>query len=189
MRSVVSELEGSLLKEADVFSYFMLLAFEASGLIRFALLLMFWPVIRLLHICGSPGHALKLTVFVATAGVPLTQIEAVTRAVLPKFFFDDLNMEAWRIFSSSQYHRRVVVSKMPKIMVERFVKDHLRADDVVGGQLAVNRFGLATGFLRHDFHSITNELFRDEQPSLGIGRPNSGCAPYFLPLCQVLLLD
>lgn len=188
MRSVVSELEGTLLKEADVFSYFMLLAFEASGLIRFALLLMFWPVIRLLQICGRGDHGLKLTVFVATAGVPFTEIEAVTRAVLPKFLFDDLNMEAWRVFSSCEYQRRVVVSKMPKIMVERFVKDHLRADDVVGGELAVNRFGLATGFLRHDFHSIAEdvaELFRDEQPSLGIGRPKCGCGRYFLPLCQV----
>ncbi|KAH6805671.1 glycerol-3-phosphate acyltransferase 5 [Perilla frutescens var. frutescens] len=184
-RSVVSELEGTLLKDPNVFSYFMLVAFEASGLIRFVVLLVFWPVIRLLELCGRGDHGLRLTVFVATAGVPLGEIEAVTRAVLPKFFFDDLNMEAWRAFSA--YDRRVVVSKMPRIMVERFVKDHLRADHVVGAQLSVNRFGFATGFFKHD--NIPNDvaqLFRaDQQPTLGIGRSNScGCAPYFLTLCK-----
>lgn len=186
MRSVVSELEGTLLKDPNVFSYFMLVAFEASGLIRFALLLALWPVIRLLEVCGRGDDGLKLTIFVATFGVPFTEIEAVTRAVLPKFYLDDTNMEAWRVFSS--YDRRVVVTKMPRIMVERFVKEHLRADDVVGSELTVNRFGLTTGFMKYGFDSIAKnvaELFGDEQPSLGLGRPNCGSGSFFLPLCEV----
>lgn len=186
MRSVVCELEGSLLKDPNVFSYFMLIAFEASGLIRFAFLLLLWPLIRVLEVCGRGDEGLKLTVFVATAGIRFSEIEAVTRAVLPKFFFDDTNMAAWRIFST--YDRRVVVSKMPRVVVERFVKDHLRADDVVGAELSVNRFGFATGFLRNDFGSISEdvaELFRDEErPNLGIGRKNSGSGVYFLPFCK-----
>ncbi|XP_057778047.1 glycerol-3-phosphate acyltransferase 5-like [Salvia miltiorrhiza] len=185
MRCVVSELEGSLLKDPNVFSYFMLVAFEASGLIRFTLLLMLWPLVRLLEARGRGDVGLKLTVFVATAGVRFREIEAVTRAVLPKFFFDDLNMEAWRVFSGGD--RRVVVSKMPTVMVEMFVKDHLRADEVVGTRLSVNRFGFATGFLESDFGSITKdvgELFRDDRPSVGVGRPSCGCGPYFLPICQ-----
>ncbi|KAL1544696.1 Glycerol-3-phosphate acyltransferase 5 [Salvia divinorum] len=187
MRSVVSELEGTLLKDPNVFSYFMLVAFEASGLIRFALLLMLWPLVRLLEACGRGDDGLKLTVFVATAGVRFREIQAVTRAVLPKFFFDDLNMEAWRVFSGGD--RQVVVSKMPSVMVEMFVKDHLRADQVIGTQLSVNRLGFATGFLERDFGSIAEDvadLFRDNRgrPSVGIGRLNCGSGPYFLPLCQ-----
>ncbi|KAG6433230.1 hypothetical protein SASPL_104838 [Salvia splendens] len=187
MRSVVSELEGTLLKDPNVFSYFMLVAFEASGLVRFALLLMLWPLVRLLEACGRGDDGLKLTLFVATAGVRFQEIQAVTRAVLPKFFFDDLNMEAWSVFCGGD--RRVVVSKMPSVMVEMFVKDHLRADEVIGTQLSVNRFGLATGFLKRDFGSIADdvaELFRDNHggPSVGLGRLGCGSGPYFLPLCQ-----
>ncbi|KAL0452835.1 UNVERIFIED_CONTAM: Glycerol-3-phosphate acyltransferase 5 [Sesamum latifolium] len=183
---VVSELEGTLLKDHDPFSYFMLIAFEASGLIRFALLLALWPVICLLEAFGRGDDGLKLMIFVATAGVPFSEIEAVARAVLPKFYLDDINMDAWRVFSS--YPKRVVVTKMPKIMVERFVKEHLRADDVVGCELSMNRFGFATGFLKHGFGSIAKrvaEMFGDdEKPCLGLGRPNSGCSSLFLPLCK-----
>ncbi|PQQ04713.1 glycerol-3-phosphate acyltransferase 5 [Prunus yedoensis var. nudiflora] len=52
MESVAFELEGTLLKDPDPFSYFMLVAFEASGLIRFAFLLMVWPIIRFLEMIG-----------------------------------------------------------------------------------------------------------------------------------------
>ncbi|KAG8390837.1 hypothetical protein BUALT_Bualt01G0125000 [Buddleja alternifolia] len=185
MESIVSELEGTLLNNPNTFSYFMLIAFEASGLIRFALLLALWPIIRLLEVSGREDDGLKLTIFVATAGVPFCEIQAVARAVLPKFYLDDIDMEAWRVFSS--YDKRVVVTKMPRIMVEMFVKDHLRADDVIGCELSTNRFGLATGFVKDDFGSIAKNvavLFGDEHPSLGLGRPKSGCGSFFLPLCK-----
>ncbi|KAL2549600.1 glycerol-3-phosphate acyltransferase 5-like [Forsythia ovata] len=185
MDSVVSELEGTLLSDPVPFSYFMLMAFEASGIIRFALLLMLWPVIRLLVICGRGDAGLKLAIFVATAGVPISEIEAVGRAVLPKFYFDDIDMNAWRVFCS--YKKRVVVTKTPRIMVERFVKEHLCADAVIGSELSVNRFGFATGFIKDDFNSVTKSvavLFESEQPTLGIGRTNSGSDSLFLCLCK-----
>lgn len=175
----MAELEGTLLKDPDVFSYFMLIAFEASGLIRFGLLLALWPVIRLLEAVGRGDHGLKVTIFVATAGVRVSEIEAVGRAVLPKFFLDDVDVDAWRAFRSGR--RRVVVTKMPRVMVERFVKEHLGADEVVGSELClVNGCGFASGFVRD------GELFGGEvQPCLGLGRPGSSCASLFLPLCKV----
>ncbi|XP_052184187.1 glycerol-3-phosphate acyltransferase 5-like [Diospyros lotus] len=184
MESVVSELEGTLLKDPDSFSYFMLVAFEASGLIRFFLLLSLWPAIRLLEAFGMRDAGLKLAVFVATAGLRISEIESVARAVLPKFYMDDVDMEAWRGFSS--FEKRVVVSKMPRVMVERFVKEHLRADDVVGTELAVNRFGFATGFVDDDVGSISGrvaKLFGDEQPTLGLARPAEDGSS-FLSLCK-----
>ncbi|XVF75299.1 hypothetical protein PTKIN_Ptkin13bG0176000 [Pterospermum kingtungense] len=174
MESVIAELEGTLLKDPDPFSYFMLVAFEASGLIRFALLLLFWPVIRLLEMIGIDDAGLKLMVFLATAGLPVSEIQSVSRAVLPKFYMDDVDMEAWKVFSS--YDKRVVVTKTPRIMVERFVKEHLRADEVIGSELVVNRFGFATGFVKGDITSISNrvaKLFVDEEPTLGLGRATS----------------
>ncbi|KAK8549459.1 hypothetical protein V6N13_027212 [Hibiscus sabdariffa] len=183
MESVVSELEGTLLKDPDPFSYFMLVAFEASGLIRFALLLFVWPVIRFLDALGMDDAGLKLMVFVATVGLRASEIESVSRAVLPKFYMDDVDMEAWKVFSL--YDKRVVVTKMPRIMVEMFVKEHLRADEVVGSELAVTRFGFATGFISGDITSISSrvaKLFIDDEPSLGLGRCTSSFR--FFSLCK-----
>ena len=184
MDSVVSELEGTLLKGRDPFSYFMLVAFEASGLLRFALLLILWPVIWLLDMLGMGEYGLKLMVFVAMAGVSESEIESVARAVLPKFYLDDIDTEAWKVFSS--YDKRVVVTKMPRIMAERFVKEHLRADEVIGSELVISRFGFATGFVKGNIidsyiSSRVAKLFIDEKPCLGQGRVTSS----FLSLCKV----
>ncbi|TMW94895.1 hypothetical protein EJD97_009636 [Solanum chilense] len=182
MDSIVSELEGVLLKNPNPFCYFMLLAFEASSVIRFAFLLILWPIIRFLEFLGREDYGLKLTIFVATIGVKISEIESVSRAVLPKFYFDDINMEAWRIFSL--YDKKVVVTKIPKIMVERFVKVHLRCDEVVGSEL-VSKYGFAIGLIKDDFDKIKDgiiELFGDKQPSLGLGRQK--CGSSFLSLCK-----
>ncbi|GAV75183.1 Acyltransferase domain-containing protein [Cephalotus follicularis] len=183
MESVVSELEGTLLKDRDPFSYFMLVAFETSGLIRFALLLIIWPMIRLLDMLGMGDSGLKLMIFVATAGVRESEIESVARAVLPKFYMDDIDMEAWRLFSS--YEKRVVVTKTPRIMVDRFLKEHLRADEVIGSELVINRFGFSTGFVKSDIDTISGrviKLFTNDKPNLGLGRDISSSS--FLILCK-----
>lgn len=186
MESVVSELEGTLLKDPDPFSYFMLVAFEASGLIRFALLLLLWPVIRVLEMMGMEEAGHKIMIFVAVAGLRESDIESVARAVLPKFYMDDMNMEAWKVFSS--YDKRVVVTKTPSIMVERFVKEHLRADEVIGSELVVNRFGFATGLVKGgdiglNISQRLAQMFVDEPPTTGLGGKES--ASSFLPLCKV----
>ncbi|XP_051121393.1 glycerol-3-phosphate acyltransferase 5-like isoform X1 [Andrographis paniculata] len=177
---VVSELEGTLLKDPSVFAYLMLIAFEASGLIRFALLLSSWPFIRLLHAIGRSDGGLRLAVFVATAGIRFSEIEAVARAVLPKFYLDDLDMAAWGLFSGGQ-RRRVVVTRLPTVMVERFAKEHLMADEVVGTELRVNRFGFVTGkFDDGDDRRFHRRVSR--QPCLGMGR--NLCGSSFLPFCK-----
>lgn len=185
MESVVSELEGTLVKDPDPFSYFMLIAFEASGLIRFTLLLIFWPIIRLLDLMGMNEVGFKLTIFIAVVGLRIPDIESVARAVLPKFYMDDIDIDAWRVFY--QYDKKVVVTKTPRLMVERFVKDHLKADEVIGSELVVNRFGYLTGFV-HDFGSDSDrvsKLFGDEKPSLGLGRSSSNDSNTFMSLCKV----
>ncbi|XP_010032382.2 glycerol-3-phosphate acyltransferase 5 [Eucalyptus grandis] len=183
MASVVSELEGTLLNDPDPFSYFMLVAFEASGMVRFGLLLLLWPVIWLLNAFGKEDVGLKVMTFVAMAAVPESEIRSVARAVLPKFFMDDLNMSAWRVLSL--HGKRVVVTKMPRVMVERFAKEHLQADEVIGSELIVNRFGYATGFTKGDNkHFVDNvkKFFDGEQPTLGLRRPSS--SSLVLSLCK-----
>ncbi|XP_077236888.1 glycerol-3-phosphate acyltransferase 5-like [Tasmannia lanceolata] len=181
--AIMSELEGTILKNPDPFSYFMLIAFEASGLIRFTILLILWPIVRLLDMFDMGDLGLKLMIFVAVAGVKLSEIESVARAVLPKFYMDDIDMEAWRVFRS--FNRRIVVTKSPRVMVERFVKEHLRADEVIGSELVVNRFGFATGFVKGSDFSISDQvkvLVKNDRPKLGLGRPKS--ASSFLSSCK-----
>ncbi|XP_022992779.1 glycerol-3-phosphate acyltransferase 5-like [Cucurbita maxima] len=187
MESVIAELEGTLLKSSDVFSYFMLMAFEASGLIRFTLLLLSWPLVCLLDAAGMAEVGLKLATFVATFGVRKAEIESVSRAVMPKFFMDDLNMDVWRV--TSRFGRRVVVTKMPRVMVEMFVKEHLRADEVVGCELGFNRFGFATGLVKGGLGSVVEEISQlfelgngGRRPTMGMGRPSSSSS--FLGLCE-----
>ena len=188
MESVIAELEGTLVKNPDPFSYFMLIAFEASGLIRFAILLFLWPVIRFLDLFGLEEFGFKLTTFVAVVGLRISDIESVARAVLPKFYMDDVDVEAWRVFS--QYGKKVVVTKTPRVMVERFIKEHLKADEVIGSELVVNRFGFAMGLVR-DVGSVSDraiKLFGDEKPSLGLGRCGNDDSSKFMSLCKVSII-
>lgn len=183
----MSELEGTLLRDSDPFSYFMILAFESSGLLRFALLLLLWPIISLLGPLGLEDIKIKVMTFVAVAGVSESEIAAVARAVLPKFMMEDLDMEAWKVFSRGE--RRVVVTKMPRVMVERFAKEHLRADEVVGCELWVSRIGLATGMVRGGSFEASScervaKVFQSDAPALGLGRP--GPSGSFLRLCKVI---
>jgi glycerol-3-phosphate acyltransferase len=71
-------------------------------------------------------------------------------------------------------------------MAERFVKEHLRADEVIGSELVISRFGFATGFVKGNIvdsyiSSRVAKLFIDEKPCLGQGRVTSS----FLSLCKV----
>lgn len=187
-RSIAAEFEGTLLKVDDSFPYFMLLAFESNslGLVRFALLLLLWPVLKLLSRMNRDELALRVMVFVAVAGVEAAGVEAAARAVLPKFFMEDVGIAAWQGFRSFARGRRVVVTRWPRVMVERFAKEHLCADIVVGREIGVNRFGFATGLVEGEEEDVAVKLaavFGGEPIDVGLGRPESD--RYFLSLCKV----
>lgn len=184
--SVVAGLEGLLLRDAGTFPYFMLVAFEASGLPRFAALLALWPALRALELLGRGDLALCAAAFVATVGVPRAEVEAVARAVLPKFMADDVDMAAWAAFGACG-GRRVVVTRMPLVMVERFAREHLGAHEVVGSELEYSRLMRSTGVVRGGGEEAVADrvrtLFADgDQPDLGLGRPEM--ARSFLPFCK-----
>lgn len=189
-RSVVAELEGALLRDAATFPYFMLVAFEASGLPRFAALLALWPLLWALErALGRGDLALRAAAFVATAGVPRAEVEAVARAVLPKFMADDVDPAAWAAFGSCG-GRRVVVTRMPRVMVERFAREHLGAHEVVGCDLEYSRLRRSTGFVRgggggeRAVAERVRALFADgDRPDVGIARSESATRS-FLPFCK-----
>uniref|UniRef100_A0ACD5T9H0 Uncharacterized protein n=1 Tax=Avena sativa TaxID=4498 RepID=A0ACD5T9H0_AVESA len=191
--SVVAELEGTLLRDASTFPYFMLVAFEASGLARFAALLALWPALRLLELLlPAAGRGRRLSTrcaaFVATAGVPRAELEAVARAVLPKFMADDVDPAAWAEFGACQGRRVVVARGMPRVMVEWFAREHLGAHDVVGCELEYSRLRRCTGLVRgggdEDVAARVRAIFSDgERPDLGLGRSDMARSS-FLPLCK-----
>lgn len=95
--------------------------------------------------------------FVAVAGVRESEVEAVARAVLPKFYMDDVGVAAWNVFGSS-VGRRFVVTRWAMVVVERVAKDHLGVDEVVGRDLEVGRCGYATGFLRRAEETLAKQV-------------------------------
>lgn len=124
----------------------MLVAFEASGFIRFIILLLSYPIVKFFDLIKLSEIGHKIMIFVAVAGMTIMEVEAVARAVLPKFYMNDVDMNVWDQYI--KHEKKVVITKFPRIMVERFVKDHLMADDVIGYELEVNRAGIATGFVK-----------------------------------------
>ncbi|CAN6887417.1 unnamed protein product [Brassica oleracea] len=172
--SVVSEFEGTLLNRDDPFSYFMLLSFDASGVIRFALLLFLWPVTALLNVFSYKNAALKLMIFVATAGLRESEIELVARDVLPKFYMDDLSMDTW--------------TRMPRLMVERFAKQYLIAEEVIGsGSLILKSVSLLLLHVNNWYRANREPIwfcyrFVDQKPRLGLGRRPASIK--FISLCE-----
>ncbi len=62
-QTVVSEFFGSLLRDRSMLPYFMLVAFEACGILRYSLLLFFSPVYYFLNYCVSESSAIRLLIW------------------------------------------------------------------------------------------------------------------------------
>lgn len=183
--TVVAELEGTLLKDPDPFPYFMLVAFERNfGLIRFTTLLLLWPLLKFLEFINRSDLGLRVMVLIALSGARKSEMETLSRAVLPKFLLDDVDMAAWSVFRS--YKRRVVVTTWPRVLVETFAKVHLGADEVVGCELEMKWCGYASGLVEQDIpiENRVRALFEgDDIPEVGLGRLER--TSYFMSICNV----
>ena len=136
--TVVCTVEGGLLMSASTFPYFMLVALEAGGLLRGLLLLMLYPLLRLL----SDELAMKAMILVTFAGLRKDAFGRLGMAVMPKLFLEDVSAEVFQAATSSvaaarQGRRRrcVCVSSMPRAMVEPFLREYLAIDAVVAPDL------------------------------------------------------
>ncbi|XP_047318779.1 glycerol-3-phosphate acyltransferase 1 [Impatiens glandulifera] len=160
---------GTLLKNSNssFFPFFMLVAFEGGSIFRAFLLLLTCPVLWVLN------HDLKLKVmiFVTFVGLRLKDMESVGRAVLPKFYLDNLNLDVYEVFASTG--SRVVLTTVPRVLVEGFLKEYLEVGKVLGTELQTygNYF---TGFLSGSGLLVKNKAFNDlfedqKKPDLGLG--------------------
>ncbi|XP_022989191.1 glycerol-3-phosphate acyltransferase 1 [Cucurbita maxima] len=183
--TLVSDFHGSLLrpssKDCSFFPYFMLLAFEGGSLVRALILLLSWPIICLLD--WEPK--LKAMIFISFCGLPIKSMANVSSTVLPKFYLDNLNLHVFEAFQAIGC--KVVFTSVPRVMVEGFLRNYLKVDDVVGTELQAcgNYFtGLVSGSGLVVKHKALVEYFGEERrPDVGIGAPNLHDCP-FISLCK-----
>nr|DAD37613.1 TPA_asm: hypothetical protein HUJ06_008254 [Nelumbo nucifera] len=116
-QTLVCDIHGSLLRTESFFPYFMLVAFEGGSIFRALLLLLLCPLLWVLDY----EFKLRVMVFVTFCGLRVKDMESVGRAVLPKFFLENLNLQAYNVLASAG--RRVVFTSVPRVMVEWALKE------------------------------------------------------------------
>ncbi|KAK7255666.1 hypothetical protein RIF29_29083 [Crotalaria pallida] len=128
--NIIFDVEGALLKSSSMFPYFMLVAFEAGGLLRAIVLILLYPFICLV----GDEMGLKIMVMICFFGIKAKNFR-VGRAVLPKFFMEDVGSEIFEVVNRGG--KKVGFSKLPRVMVESFLKEYLEIDFVAGRELKV----------------------------------------------------
>ncbi|OAY82185.1 Glycerol-3-phosphate acyltransferase 1 [Ananas comosus] len=117
--TLVCDFHGALLRSTSPFPFFMLVAFEGGGLLRALLLLLCFPLVWALGQNGELG--LRLMAFVTFFGLRRKDMEL--------FYLENLHLHGYE----------VVVTSMPRVMVEGFLEEYLHVDRVVAPELHVLR--------------------------------------------------
>lgn len=190
--TVVASLNGALLREADAFPYYMLVAFEAGGIFRAVLLLLCAPLASFLSKFVSRAAGIQVLIFVSLAGLKVERVQSVARAVLPKFFREDINPAAWKVFSA--FGTRYLITSTPRIMVQTFAREFLGVDEVIGTELEVTKGGRVTGFLKKpgvlegsSKASVLRAKLGSENADFGMGNGTTD-GHAFVGLCKVRFL-
>ncbi|XP_031123640.1 glycerol-3-phosphate acyltransferase RAM2-like [Ipomoea triloba] len=185
--TVVADMDGTLLRGRSSFPYFALIAFEAGGVFRLLFLLLATPLVGVLYYFVSENAGIQVLIFATFAGMKVSSIESVARAVLPKFYTGDLHPESWRVFSSCG-GARCVLTANPTVMVEAFLKDFLGADMVLGTEISTWK-GRATGLVKKpgvlvgkNKADALKKAFGETRPEIGLGDRHTD-AP-FMELCK-----
>ncbi|KAJ1377238.1 Phospholipid/glycerol acyltransferase [Sesbania bispinosa] len=164
--TLACDIHGVLLRTHSFFPYFMLVAFEGGSIFRAFLLLCSYPLLWIL----SYELKLRIMIFISFCGLRMKDMENTARAVLPKFYMENLNLQAYEVLSS--VGNRVFFTTVPRVMVEEFLKEYLNADAVIATEL--HTVGCYfTGLLSKSGlpvkHSALKDYFGDRKPDLGIG--------------------
>lgn len=189
-QTVVSDLDGTLLRSRSSFPYFMLIALEAGSPLRALVLLLLSPLVWLVYNFVSESVGIKMLIFFSFAGLRLSAIESAARGVLPKFYLEDMHSISYRLFIACG--RRYVVTANPRIMVEPFLKEYLDVEAVMGTEIQATSGGYATGFVASSSsgvlvgmnkRSAVKNFFANETPDIGLGDRESDYP--FMSICKV----
>ncbi|KAL5989574.1 hypothetical protein ACLOJK_010467 [Asimina triloba] len=130
--------------------------------------------------------ALKAMVMVSFLGIRKEGF-MVGRAVLPKYFLEDVGLEGYEVLKRGG--RRVAVSEMPRVMVEGFLKDYMGVEVVLGRELKVV-CGYYVGLMEEKEKAVF-ELKEEEKVvdgAIGIGRLKRCLDHPLLSLCKEIYL-
>ncbi|EFJ35133.1 hypothetical protein SELMODRAFT_405007 [Selaginella moellendorffii] len=186
--SIVIDLEGALLKSPSWFQYFMLVAIEAGSPLRALLLFFILPFAWITGCLVHPALELQILCFVAVAGLRASAVESVGRAVLAKFFLEDLNPETFRVFKACG--KRMVVTSLPALMVEPLASHYLDAS-AIGSKLGITSKGYCTGLINmvvcsENKAQLAQKHFGGDRAPISIGI-GSGSGTDFLGVCKKCL--
>ncbi|XP_020226835.1 probable glycerol-3-phosphate acyltransferase 3 [Cajanus cajan] len=126
--TLIFDVENTLLKSSSLFPYFMLVAFEAGGLLRAIVLVLLYPFVCV----AGEDMGLKIMVMACFFGIKASNFR-VGRSVLPKFFLEDVGAEIFEVLNRGG--KKVGVTNLPQVMVESFLREYLEIDFVVGREL------------------------------------------------------
>ena len=127
-QTLVFDVENALLKSSSMFPYFMLVAFEAGGLLRAIVLVLLYPFVC---VVGSE-MGLKIMVMTCFFGMKASSFR-VGCSVLPKFLLEDVGAKMFETLKKGG--KQMGVTKLPWVMVESFLREYLEIDFVVGREL------------------------------------------------------
>ncbi|XP_073526112.1 LOW QUALITY PROTEIN: uncharacterized protein, partial [Phyllobates terribilis] len=166
-RTIVCDINGTLLKPSSFFPFFMLFAFEGGSIIRAFLLLLSYPFCCL--IC-SHGFKLKVMVFITFCGMKVEDVESVVKTVLPKFYLEEINPLVYEMWGEAR--GKVVISSVPRVMVDWFAREYLGATNVLASELHTINNGLFfSGLVMSSYEknkSVLKELFGDTKVDVAI---------------------
>uniref|UniRef100_A0ACD6A2Z8 Uncharacterized protein n=1 Tax=Avena sativa TaxID=4498 RepID=A0ACD6A2Z8_AVESA len=156
-RTLVLDVDsGLLLPSPSLFPYFMLVALEAGGYLRGLVLLLLYPIIFCMG--GHSDAAARVMAMAAFCGLRASRFR-VGRAVLPKWFMEDVaaeGFEAMRMSGAFGGRRVCVTRRLPRVMVEGFLSEYLGAEAVVGKEMKV-LWGFYTGLMEEEDEVVSEE--------------------------------
>ncbi|KAK7276768.1 hypothetical protein RIF29_17914 [Crotalaria pallida] len=168
-QTLICDIHNVLLRSNSFFPYFMLVAFEGGSIFRALLLLLSCPILWILDY----EQKLRVMTFITFCGLKIKNMENISRAVLPKFYLENLNLHAYEVVASAG--SKVVFTSVPRVMVEGFLKEYLSVGAVIGTELDTvgSHFtGLISGSGLLVKHRALKDYFGDRKPDIGIGSSN-----------------
>ncbi|XP_062181809.1 probable glycerol-3-phosphate acyltransferase 3 [Phragmites australis] len=175
--TLVVDVDTALLRSPSLFPYFMLVALEAGGFLRGLVLLLLYPLVRLM----SRSAAVKAMAAVSFCGLRASRFRA-GRAVLPKWFMEDVAAEGFEAVRAPG--RRVCVTGMPRVMVEGFLREHMEAEAVVGREMKL-LWGFYTGLMEEfededDHEQVVMAMEEERKKKVGGAVVGFSGSPEFL---------
>ncbi|XP_020101165.1 probable glycerol-3-phosphate acyltransferase 3 [Ananas comosus] len=183
-QAIVCDVEGGLLRSSSTFPYFMLVALEGGGFFRGLLLLVLYPLLC----CVGCELGLRVMVMVCFFGIKREGFR-VGKAILPKFLMEDVGLVGFEALNKGS--KRVCVSRMPRVMVEGFLKDYLEVEVVIGRELK-EFHGYYTGLMEEEGEAMERldlkELMGMGDGVVGMGGYASSLHHPLFSLCKEVYL-